>query len=203
MGISYSTGKEFKTLDPTEYSKVVKNISESTGMCIVSWSEVEHQMSILFNSLVKSQAGVSFIIWASINSLKAKLDSLDAVVNVCVKDADMLGIWEKLKKKIDAESVWRNKVAHASIVQEDGLPFLMPHFSLSDIIGKKSVASKQKLTATEIEKITIRFQELSFSLSWYWMHIESKGDKFLSEHLEQAPQLIKNCYLAHQNKIRK
>ena len=93
----------------------------------------------------------------------------------------LLELWSMLSDHIDKTSGIRNKIAHSTLVQVDGHPRVVPHFSLSK--------EKAGFSESDLEDFTARFHRLTQAVVW----MQSAAFPNLTPHtkpLEQEPELI-------------
>lgn len=172
---------------------VIRNQSEQqqaelqhlVGDCIHNWTLVEIQLSTLFAAHLQAKDHLSYVVWDSVVSFKAKLNCLDLVLTYCLKDSEIKEIWARLHSKISSAYQQRNELAHSGYITNSHTTSLVPYLSITEMITNSK--NLKRLCANDLKCRSTLFKDLSSSLQWFGTISLSAPD---TKYHIRAPRLI-------------
>jgi|WetSurMetagenome_2_1015567.scaffolds.fasta_scaffold06504_4 hypothetical protein len=151
-----------------EYSN--DNFFRTFAIAMLQWQSVEHNLYILFHSLIRSpQVGSSGAVFYALDSFGTKLRLVDKTFIVTIKNDNRLKQWAKLKKQLLEAYEDRNVLAHLTVLgdfREDGAIQLVMGPSLyvpSQLIRKR----KKKYDLAELGRIVDKFEKLGQDIATF------------------------------------
>lgn len=169
------------------------NLKIEMANCLFSWSTLEIHLSGIFSGIVNTEEAVAFHIWDSVISFEAKLKCLTSVIEVVVKDKELLQIWAKLANKISDSAKRRNQIAHSGFLGKEfkygHRAVLIPYLSIGLHDHPKERQNPQYLVSEDLEQLSSAFGELVSACFWF-RAMTDRTERPLPESARQAPDLI-------------
>jgi len=158
-------------------------IALALGRCLLSWSNVEMYLCLLFEEILEAPPGRAFMIFDSVISFEAKLKTVDTVFTYIIQDETLLAVWGKLFKRISKKSRLRSEIAHASTGNENGGKIvLVPYYSF--------IKLRKGLSPADINQRKASFEELIQAIRWLHLQVRLQKNKLVTVKL-QTPDLIR------------
>lgn len=168
------------THDP--YWKEVEKFELAIGKAVATWGLVESSLLYLFARTI-SDSSIALTLWESVNSFDAKLKAIQSLlrdgVHADTQKGDLVLLMNHTRKLYSQ----RNKIAHGTIVPENGpsgsdIPMLAPFYS-----GKDGL----RLSSSEILILVDQFNELQGSLRWLRLTINAEASAQLKPPQSSGP----------------
>lgn len=135
------------------------DLTHAVGECVLAWSKVEFQLSLLFALVLNTSIAVSHATFAAVRSFEARLKMMNDALcaRFVIPEEPPRPDWKLIHNECSRLNALRNQVAHSHLLRG---PILEPYFVLT--------ASKPRLKVEDVRSRTREF--LEFEPCVMWLH---------------------------------
>jgi hypothetical protein len=156
-------------------------ITQALGESIIAWSNLEHNLTLLFAFMVGPRAA-NIKILTCVNSLEVRLSIINAAVEARCLDSASMHIWQKIFNEIRKKAKHRNQLAHSTLFEESFGCCLVPFYKMDNNLSPK-------IRTRDIYERIGSFNQLAESVRWF-ADLVAAGGKVDARGLPPKPDLV-------------
>jgi hypothetical protein len=118
------TNISYKSVHNTEHS--YSDIKIALANAIIAWSEIEVLMCSVFSIATLTNTFHTTRLWNVVKSFEVRAQMLSEAIEAGGGNLDRIALWGPINDKIIRLSRLRNKIAHSSIAEVNGVICLLP-----------------------------------------------------------------------------
>lgn len=175
-----------------ELEAKLRKMAELTGRCVSMWGHIEHSLASLLCGLLPTDWNTGCAIFSNINNFSIRLDIVDSIARLRLKNTPELAFWNSLKEYMSELSGDRNNIAHSpSSIAFDPLignipdpETAIPQIGPCPILHTSDKA-KRAIHIEELEELRKDFKECVDLLRGFTSHVVGKHDPQFRKRIQR------------------